>query len=110
MAYAVNSFYAPCAVAMTRLIPRSQLLFVRYEDLTRMQPPALLKMLSQFTGLYTNDTLIERATASCSPRNSNHYAAGGDQFAAQLADARSEHAPFYAAYDDLLREITGYRD
>merc|ERR1712023_422115 len=38
-----NSLYAPCALALSKFVPKSQLLFLKYEDLLRMQPRALLR-------------------------------------------------------------------
>ena len=46
MEYVGNSLYGVCVLAAQRLFPKEQFLFLRYEDVTRMQPPALLRTLS----------------------------------------------------------------
>lgn len=42
-----------------------QFLFLRFEDLMRMKAPALLTMLSNFTGLHTDPKIIEEVRPKC---------------------------------------------
>ena len=44
-----------------------QFLFLRFEDLMRMKAPALIQLLSNFTGLYTDDAIIRQMQVGSEP-------------------------------------------
>ena len=49
--YLTTSLYAVCVEHAFRLFRPEQFLFLRYEDLMRMEAPSLLRLLARFTGL-----------------------------------------------------------
>ena len=61
MEYVTNSLYPICIAGALRIFKREQFLFLRFEDLMRMKAPGLLRLLSKFTGLYTDDNIISQA-------------------------------------------------
>jgi len=65
MEYVTNSLYPICIAGALRIFKREQFLFLRFEDLMRMKAPALLTMLSNFTGLHTDPKIIEEVRPKC---------------------------------------------
>jgi hypothetical protein len=109
MEYVGNSLYAPCLLAMSRMLPRSQRLYLRYEDLVRMQPRTILSTLSNFTGLtYDGHSTVESCEPAGDDAPANQQSDSSDESVAQLHEARDQHAAFFAAYDWLLEDLTGY--
>ena len=63
MEYVLNSLYPVCIAGALRIFKREQFLFLRFEDLMRMKAPAVLTLLSNFTGLYTDERIIHQVRA-----------------------------------------------
>ena len=77
---------------------------------------ALLRVLSKFSGLYSDDALASEAPGVCvnqqtdTPRGPEHRTyTTEDAFAKMLEEAKAAHADFFAAYEPLIEELTGYR-
>ena len=47
-------------VAAQRIFDKEQFLFLKFEDLMAMKAPGLLRLLSNFTGLHTDETIIRK--------------------------------------------------
>ena len=110
-----NSLYAVCLEAALRLFSREQFLLLRFEDLLAMRAAPLLRLLSNFTGLYTDDRLIravhaggrcEAARARAAPLAFSRRGNGSDarRGRAELARARPLLERFFGPYNRLLRE------
>ena len=116
MEYVTNSLYPVCIAGALRIFKREQFLFLRFEDLMRMKAPAVLNLLSNFTGLYTDPDIIKRV------RKGNDCEAGrarkvplsftkkGNNTAGRAAKASLIAAiptleKFYAPYDEMLQRL-----
>lgn len=77
MMYPQNSMYAPCVLHALRYFEREQFLFLRYEDLMRMDASAIVRLVGHFTGLHVDDPLVAQAEAQgkCKPYRTTAAAA-----------------------------------
>jgi len=69
MMYPQLSMYAPCILHALRYFSREQFLFLRYEDLMRMDAEAIVRLVGRFTGLHLDDGLVTTAVSEgkCAP-------------------------------------------
>merc|ERR1719291_107466 len=112
MQYITNSVYPICVEAALRIFKKEQFLFLRFEDLMRMKAPALLTLLSNFTGLHTDSTIIKqlRRKGECEAgRATKAPLSFGKAEAAATARSNlqqhmAEFEAFYLPYDKLLQE------
>ena len=107
MQYLATSLYAVCIEHALRLFRREQFLFLRYEDVRRMKPGALIALFSRFTGLSApvhggGAPLDDEATRSCTPshRAPTRQAAAPEQLVAAAAPLRR----LFESYNLLLAE------
>merc|ERR1711918_188411 len=111
MDYVGSSLYAPCVLAAKRIYKPEQFLFLRYEDLSRMQAPALVRLIAKFTGLYTDDGIVSQLvdTNKCNAASSTSHPQSQTNHGLedQLEMGAQRHAEFFAAYDGLLDEVVG---
>jgi hypothetical protein len=115
MEYVSNSIYSVCVLAALRVFKREQFLFLRFEDVMRMEAGSLLKLLSNFTGLYTDDSIIGRAkqAGQCeAPRAkkkplsfSKTNSSDASRAKAAVRGAMKEIEDFYAPYNQLLSTL-----
>ena len=116
MAYVSSSAYAVCIVAALRVFPREQFLFLKFEQLMAMKAPALLRLLSNFTGLFTDDAIAhtvrsrhrqcEAAAAIKKPLSfAKLKGAGTSEARRELEALRPELQRFFAPYEALLGEL-----
>lgn len=113
MEYITNSIYPVCVLAALRVFPREQFLFLRFEDLMRLKAPGLVRLLSNFTGLYTDDTIIrtlqERGECEAGRAKKVPLSFGKDTRTAgarkNLSAAMGEFEFFFRPYDELLAQI-----
>ena len=91
-AAAAPQVYSVCILNALRVFDRSQFLFLRFEDLMGMNAPALLKLLSNFTGLHTDAQIINqmRSANQCEVRPSSEESS--DCPPSPLAAAQHPHA------------------
>jgi len=64
MMYPHTSMYSVCILHALRFFKREQFLFLRYEDLMKMHSDALIRLISRFTGLYVDESLLKVAQSS----------------------------------------------
>ena len=120
MMYATTSLYAVCIMHALRIFPREQFLFLRYEDLMRMDAPALLRLLGRFVGLRVDDELLTAATerGTCQPRgrakkeSTYHRLSASEKVLFNASKARAKSAglrrqlgDFFGPYNELLAEL-----
>jgi len=118
MEYISNSIYSVCIEGAMRVFKREQFLFLRFEDLMRMKAPALIRLLSNFTGLYTDDAIIrqmqerrqcEASTARKKPLS--FTVSASDNFSkamearSQLRQMLPKLEAFFGRYDTMLAEL-----
>ena len=88
-----------------RLFRREQFLFLRYEDVLRLEPAALLRLLARFTGLSADAALqdphtLERCSAARKlPRK------GSAPVEQQFTPAAAPLQRIFAPFNELLAEI-----
>jgi len=103
MQYLATSLYGVCIEHALRLFGREQFLFLRYEDLKRMQPAAVIRLIARFTGLsadaaLSNEAALKQCTAwRKKPRRSNAPAE-------QLAAAAPPLQRIFDPYNHMLTE------
>ena len=111
-----NSLYPICIAGALRIFKREQFLFMRFEDLMRMKAPALLHLLSNFTGLHTDRQIIEqvRANRECEAGRARKvplsFTQKGNDAKARTAkqdlkEAIPDLEKFYAPYNSMLQEL-----
>lgn len=113
MEYITNSIYPVCVLAALRVFRREQFLFLRFEDLMAMKAPGLIRLLSNFTGLYTNDRIIEKVRrqrqceAASATKKPLSFGADTKANAARrdLKGALPEYESFFKPYDRLLQKL-----
>ncbi len=116
MEYVTNSLYPVCVLGALRVFKREQFLFLRFEDLMRMKAPALLRLISNFTGLYTDDALIRnvRERKECEAGNARKvplsFTKKDNGTSARAARAQVREAVpmlerFFAPYDQMLTKL-----
>ena len=98
-----------------RIFDKEQFLYLKFEDLMAMKAPGLLRLLSNFTGLHTDENIIRKV------RNARECEAGSARkiplsFAksndtksadakAKLEELRPELRDFYRPYNRMLAEL-----
>ncbi|KAL1520185.1 hypothetical protein AB1Y20_023655 [Prymnesium parvum] len=118
MEYISNSIYSVCIMGALRVFKREQFLFLRFEDLMRMKASALVRLIANFTGLYTDSTIITqlRGEDACearrarrkplsftiSSKDNNSEAALARQ---ELTTLMPELESFFAPYNNMLAEL-----
>jgi len=116
MEYVTNSLYPICIAGALRIFKREQFLFLRFEDLMRMKAPALLHLLSNFTGLHTDRQIIDavRQNRECEAGRARKVPLsftqkGNDSKARKSKEGLKEAIPaleqFYAPYNGMLQEL-----
>jgi hypothetical protein len=117
MEYVTNSLYPICIAGALRIFKREQFLFLRFEDLMRMKAPALLSVLSNFTGLYTDDQIVRkvREMRECeagrakkvplSFTQKGNASAKAREAREGLANAIPSLEQFFAPYDKMLQQL-----
>ena len=114
--YVTNSLYPICIAGALRIFKREQFLFLRFEDLMRMKAPALLHLLSNFTGLYTDPEIVQlvRGKRECEAGLAKKVPLsftkkGEDSQARRAKDDLKKSIPdlerFYAPYSAMLQEL-----
>lgn len=117
MMYVETSMYAVCLLHALRHFRREQFLFLRYEDLMRMDRLSIVALVARFAGLDTDAQLLQRASAhgKCSfgddaakgrngrPRSS--YSSSSVDSAELLAAAAPQLERLFSPYVELLREL-----
>ncbi len=108
MMYPHTSMYSVCIAYALRIFKREQFLFLRYEDLMRMDGEAITRLVGRFTGLHVDDKLD---VAGCSPR-AGKSARRPMSFSEQSPETPfvlRQLAPalerFFAPYNRLLTEL-----
>jgi len=116
MEYVTNSLYPVCIAGAMRIFKREQFLFLKFEDLMQMRAPALLHLLSNFTGLYTDEVIINRVRGEgeceagrakkvpfsfTSKSNTTKVRAAR----AEIREVIPELETFYKPYDEMLRTL-----
>jgi len=118
MEYVTNSLYPICIAGALRIFKKEQFLFMRFEDLMRMKAPALLRLLSNFTSLYTDDKIVQqvrrareceagaarRVPLSFTAKKSGNSSAAR-KVRAGLAQAIPALEAFYTPYNQMLQEL-----
>ena len=104
-----------CVLAALRIFERQQFLFLQFEDLMQMKAPGLLRLLSNFTGLHTDDDIIRRVRngRECEAGNARKiplsFAKSNDtkgrRAREKLEALRPELQRFFRPYNDLLAEL-----
>ena len=114
MEYVTNSLYPVCIAGALRIFKREQFLFFRFEDLMRMKAPAVLELLSNFTGLYTDDRIVRTVRNKCEAGRAQKvplsFTQKGNGTAARksragLVEAIPKLEAFYAPYDAMLQQL-----
>ena len=116
MEYVSNSIYSVCVLAAQRIFEPEQFLFLKFEDLMAMKAPALLRLLSNFTGLHTDDDIIRRVRkkreceAGSARKIPLSFAKANDtkgkrQARNSLEELRPELQEFFGPYNQLLSDI-----
>ena len=121
MMYATTSLYSVCVMHALRIFPRDQFLFLRYEDLMRMDTEAVLKLIARFSGLSVDANIIAAAKKRglCQPRGTSRK--GQSTFArlspsekvlfnaskARLRspEVRRQLSSFFTPYNKLLSDL-----
>jgi len=108
MEYLATSLYAVCIEHALRLFSRKQFLFLRFEDLKRMQPAAVIRIIARFTGLsaeaaLTDATALKKCTARRKkPHRSNSVLRNE---AEQLATVTAPLERIFDPYNHMLSKI-----
>jgi len=112
MMYPQTSMYAVCLEHALRYFPREQFLFLRYEDLMRMDARAILRLISRFTGLYLDERVLKAAEreGKCQPHSKLRgrpmsYSSHSADAAEFLAEAAAPLERFFSPYNALLAEL-----
>ena len=105
--YITSSLYAPCIAHALQLgFRREQFLILRYEDLTSMDPAALLDLLQRFTGLRSAPDAAKRRV--CNRRGGPRpkaYSSYSPDASEILAAASKQLERFFAPWNALLRQL-----
>ena len=118
MMYVETSMYAVCVEHALRHFRREQFLFLRYEDLMRMDRTSIVALVARFAGLDADVQLLRNASAhgKCSfgadadigrkPRSySSSYSSSSIDSAEQLAAAAPHLERLFDPYNTLLAEL-----
>ena len=114
MMYVETSMYAVCVEHALRHFRREQFLFLRYEDLMRMDRTSVVALVARFAGLDADVQLLRNASAhgKCSfgavaatGRKPSSYSSGSIDSAEQLAAAAPHLERLFDPYNTLLAEI-----
>ena len=114
MMYVETSMYAVCLEHALRHFRREQFLFLRYEDLMRMDRTSVVALIARFAGLETNVQLLREASAhgKCSfgvdavpGRKPQSYSSSSVDSAEQLAAAAPQLERLFDPYNMLLAEL-----
>jgi len=118
MEYMSNSIYSVCIEGAMRVFKREQFLFLRFEDLMRMKAPALIRLLSNFTGLYTDEKIIrlmqakQQCEAGTSKKRPLSFTVSASDNASRAVEARTqlrrilpELEDFFGRYNGMLSEL-----
>ena len=102
-------------VAAQRIFDKEQFLFLKFEDLMAMKAPGLLRLLSNFPGLHTDETIIRkvRKARECEAGSARKiplsFAKSNDSKSAgakaRLEELRPELRDFYRPYNRMLEEL-----
>ena len=98
-----------------RIFDKEQFLVLKFEDLMSMKAPGLLRLLSNFTGLHTDETIIRkvRNARECEAGSARKiplsFAKSNDSKSAdakaKLEELRPELRDFYRPYNRMLEEL-----
>lgn len=115
MEYVSNSIYSVCVLAAQRIFDKEQFLFLKFEDLMRMKAPGLLRLLSNFTGLHTDDSIIRRVRGAreCEAGSAKKIPLSfaksndtkGKRARTKLEQLRPALQNFFGPYNELLAEL-----
>ena len=105
--YATTSMYAVCIRHALHLFDRGQFLFLRFEDLMRLERDTLLGLIANFTGLSppSRGVRVRECMRSSGSSKPNSYSATAPDAGEQLEEASSELERFFAPYNALLAEM-----
>ena len=102
-------------LAAQRIFDKEQFLFLKFEDLMAMKAPGLLRLLSNFTGLHTDETIIRkvRKARECEAGSAKKiplsFAKSNDSKSAdakaRLEELRPALRDFYRPYNRMLEEL-----
>lgn len=73
MMYPHLSMYAPCIIHALRYFERDQFLFLRYEDLMRMDAASIVRLVGRFTGDATPVPSLAPQLFGRHPSNRTHH-------------------------------------
>ena len=114
MMYVETSMYAVCVEHALRHFRREQFLFLRYEDLMRMDRTSVVALVARFAGLDADVPLLRNASAhgKCSfgadagtGRKRESYSSSSIDSAEQLAAAAPHLERLFDPYNTLLAEL-----
>ena len=114
MEYVTNSLYPVCIAGALRIFKREQFLFMRFEDLMRMKAPAVLTLLTNFTGLYSDERIIDAVRDKCEAGRARKvplsFTQKGNSTSARsaragLVEAIPQLEQFYAPYNAMLQQL-----
>ena len=114
MMYVETSMYAVCVEHALRHFRREQFLFLRYEDLMRMDRTSVVALVARFAGLDDNVQLLRNASAhgKCSfgadagtGRKPLSFSSSSVDSAEQLAAAAPHLERLFDPYNTLLAEL-----
>ena len=114
MMYVETSMYAVCVEHALRHFRREQFLFLRYEDLMRMDRTSVVALVARFAGLDADVQLLRNASAhgKCSfgadagtGRKRESYSSSSIDSAEQLAAAAPHLERLFDPYNTLLAEL-----
>jgi hypothetical protein len=112
MAYPQTSMYAVCVENALRYFKREQFLFLRYEDLMRMDARAILRLVARHTGLHLDERVLKAAEreGKCQPhsklRGRPMSYSSHSRFAAEfLEEAAPPLERFFSPYNEWLAEL-----
>ena len=98
-----------------RIFDKEQFLYLKFEDLMAMKAPGLLRLLSNFTGLHTDENIIRkvRNARECEAGSARKiplsFAKSNDSKSAdakaKLEGLRPELRDFYRPYNRMLEEL-----
>ena len=100
-------------LAALRIFNEQQFFFLRHEDLQTMPATALVKLLAEFSGLYTDESLLAQVEGGgrCNPMadvgGRPMHSSLSDSYASDYAEAVSRHSTFFVPYNALLEELVG---
>ncbi len=112
MMYPQLSMYPVCILHAMRYFEREQFLFLRYEDLMKMEAPSVIRLISRFTGLgfderrFSEPGLLGKCEATS--KNAKHpmsFSSNSKDSAELLAEASPHLERFFDAYASLLTDL-----